>query len=387
MADSNVMKTELYPTVHKTLTQSDAQKAFRTNIDKYMALNINAYSSIGPSIKPIFGEDEANKLIAVTGLTNEQIRACLTKVSGNNSSWKNFNSPFNIAIVLAIRHFAETKNQEQLDNGLLYMIANIYAYIYRKYYSKFAPNEAAMAYTIADMSNRYKLKRSGSLLATLVDLAHVCYNTHKDRIKRCTDTDILKFVNDMTTRINAFMRKVRNELEENLKSGKYLQSEHEEFGDELYYEADSDSYAIDRITNKVLTNLVVNGPDRKLVELAAKNSSASVNILQTSILTLVSEENRDDIQRMIELLLSLYLHDNPNTVAIRDIGTNKFYIYCMRVYRQSNTLNKNIIEIKAILDRWIDDLELKKKVGTEQTLGNYRKALFTFFVYTIEKMN
>ena len=105
-------------------------------------------------------------------------------------------------------------------------------------------------------------------------------------------------------------------------------------------------------------------------------------------MTLVTESHRDDIKRITECLLSLYLNDNPDkNASIKDVGTNKFFVYCTRVYRNSNTTNRNIIEIKAILDRWIKELDLRNKVSTIGSLGNYRKAIFTFFVFTIEKLN
>ena len=104
-------------------------------------------------------------------------------------------------------------------------------------------------------------------------------------------------------------------------------------------------------------------------------------------MVLITENNREDIKTIIECLLSLYLNDNPDPHAsLKDVGTNKFYVYCIKIYRQSNTNNKNIIIIKDILDKWIDDIDLKKKVSTVASLGNYRKAIFTFFIFTIEKL-
>lgn len=258
--------------------------------------------------------------------------------------------------------------------------------MFSKYY-KYPPNESAMAYTVANLSQRFKLKKAGTILAALMDIMEICYNTHKSRILKGTDVDFLKFINDATSRINSFMKKLRNEFEENIKNNNYLQSEHDDFSDESYYEADNDSFAIDRITNKVLTNLVVNGPDRYLVELSAKNSAVSVNTLQTCVLTLISEDNREEIRQMIERLLSLYLTDNPDPdVSIRNVSTDKFYVYCIKLYRQSNTNNSNIIEIKKLLDKWVIDLDLRNKVSTVGSLGNYRKAIYVFFIFTIEKL-
>ena len=110
-------------------------------------------------------------------------------------------------------------------------------------------------------------------------------------------------------------------------------------------------------------------------------------MLQTVVMTLITENNRDDIKEIIECLLALYLNDNPDpNASLKDIGTNKFYVYCIKIYRQSNTNNKNIIKIKSILDKWIDEVDLKKKVSYVGSIGNYRKAIFTFFIFTIEKL-
>lgn len=388
MAENNlsVIKLELYPKVEKSLNNPENAKAFKSNIDRYMAKYIDCYTSIGPSIRPTITPTDVSNLLKIVGITEADVKECLKKVKGRASEWKTFSNPYNIAIVLSIRYFTIKKNEDQVNNGLLYLITHIYQWMFHKYY-KFPPNEAIMAYTIANLSQRFKVKKFGTILAALTDITRTCYDTHKDRIVRCLDTDLIKFVNDVTSRINSFMKKLRNEFEENVKSGNYLQTDKDDYSDEHYYEADNDSFAIDRITNKVLTNLVVSGPDRKLVELAAKNSTVSVNVLQTSVMALISESHRDDIKRIIECLLSLYLNDNPDkSASIKDVGTNKFFVYCIKVYRQSNTTNKNIIEIKEILDRWIKELNLRSKVATVASLSNYRKAIFTFFVFTIEKL-
>lgn len=388
MANSSitVVKDTLYPKVEKSLSNQENVKLYKTNIDKYMSKHIDSYTSIGPSTRPTLTPTDVSNLLNIVGITEVDVKECVKQVKGNASEWKNASHPYNIATVLSIRYFTIKKNDDQVNNGLLYLIVHIYQFMFHKYY-KFAPNESVMAYTIANLSQRFKVKKFGTILGALTDITRTCYETHKERIIRCQDMDLVKFINDVTSRINSFMKKLRNEFEENIKSGNYLQSEKDNYTDEHYYEADNDSFAIDRITNKVLTNLVVSGPDRKLIELAAKNSSVSVNILQTSIMALITESHRDDIKRITECLLSLYLNDNPdNTASLKDVGTNKFFVYCIRVYRQSNTTNSNIIEIKTILDRWIKELNLKSKVSTVASLRNYRKAIFTFFVFTIEKL-
>ena len=60
-------------------------------------------------------------------------------------------------------------------------------------------------------------------------------------------------------------------------------------------------------------------------------------------------------------------------------------IYCLKIYKRSNTTNKNVIKIKAILDKWIDEVGVKENTGREATVLNYKKSFYTFFVLSIEK--
>lgn len=385
---SKELVTIIYPKVESALKNPDKAKIYKSNIDKYMARNIASYSSAGPSTRPTLSPSDYTNFYNIFGITEKEIKETLKKIKGNGGdSGKYFNNPYNVVIVLTIRYFSMKKNEEMINAGLMYLNTSIYQYMFHKYYPTFVPNESVMAYTLANLSQKFKIKKFGTILATITDITRTCYDTHKPRIEQGSDLNIAKFINDVASRMNSFMRKLANEYNENYKEQRYLQSEKDDYSDESFYEADNDSFAIDRISNKVLTNLVVNGPDRKLVELAAKNSSVSVNMLQTAILTLITENNREDIKTIIECLLSLYLNDNPDPHAsLKDVGTNKFYVYCIKIYRQSNTNNKNIIIIKDILDKWIDDIDLKKKVSTVASLGNYRKAIFTFFIFTIEKL-
>jgi hypothetical protein len=212
------------------------------------------------------------------------------------------------------------------------------------------------------------------------------YNHHKKAIIDGDDKAFVKYIQDVHTRLNSLIKNIAREYYDNYENQRYLKTEHESFEDESYYEADSNSYVIDRLTNKVVTHLVVNGPDMKLVQLAAKTNSVSVNELRNYTQTMVNEKQREDIQSIVEALLFLFLNSPDEHHTASDIGTNTFMIYCLQVYKRSNTTDKNIIKIKDILDRWLDELGLTAKVSRTATIVNFRRALYTFFVMSIQKI-
>ncbi|MNT90802.1 hypothetical protein D3C72_2317930 [compost metagenome] len=56
----------------------------------------------------------------------------------------------------------------------------------------------------------------------------------------------------------------------------------------------------------------------------------------------------------------------------------------MEMYRKSNTTDKNIIAVKKILDEWLHDLGTYKKTQRLATINDFRRALFTFMVFSIQ---
>ena len=182
------------------------------------------------------------------------------------------------------------------------------------------------------------------------------------------------------------MRNISTQYYDNFQNRRFMKVEHESFEEDSYYEADSNSYAIERITNKVVTHMVINGPDAKLVELSANMNKVSVAELRNYTDLMITEKHMEEIRQVVEAILFLYLFNDDGELHSPDqIGTNDFMVYCLQTYRRSNTTDKNVVKIKNILDKWLDDLGLTKKTGRTATIISFRKALFTFFAMTIQK--
>ena len=186
----------------------------------------------------------------------------------------------------------------------------------------------------------------------------------------------------MRTRLNSFLKKIAREFYDNQKQGNYLNLEFESNDEDNYREADSSIHAIERIVNKTTMKLIVDGPSIKLITIAAKNNSVSVNELRNYLNTMIVGDNKKDITEIIESILFLYVYDDKN--SIDDINSDKFLLYCLDIYKRSNVTDTNVLKIKKILDSWLDHLGTYKKTNRVATINNFRRALFTFFVITIQ---
>lgn len=378
----------LYSKVEQALSNKSNVSKLKTNFDKYMSKNLDKYmSTVGPSsARPIFNTVEISTFINTVGLTDREINDAIRLTVKNKSVkyWYKLDNPIIIANILATRYFSILKNDEYAKICVSYMILERYPSLHHKYF-KFGLNDNVMDYTINNLSNKFTIKQSNSLWNALFDITFQSYQHFKGDIIKGDDSGIYNYAMRVQTSLNSFMRKISVAYYDNHEKGNTTKVETEIFDDDNYYEGDSNSFAVDKLTNTVVSHLVVNGPDMKLVELSAKMNNVSVNMMRSYTQTMITEKQRADIKVIVENILSLYLiSDEPHPV--NTIGTNDFLIYCLQLYKKSNTVNKDIIRIKTILDKWLVELGIMSKTSRDATINSFRKALFVFFVLTIQKL-
>ena len=120
----------------------------------------------------------------------------------------------------------------------------------------------------------------------------------------------------------------------------------------------------------------------KLVNMSAKIAGVSVNELRNYSNNLTNEEHKDQIRELCEAILHIYLFENQKRPE--DIKSHQFLLDCLEVYKRSNSNDKNVNKIKAILDDWINDLDVYKKTQRVATINNFRRAIYIFFVLSIQ---
>lgn len=380
---SKLFKEELYPMIEKGLGRPEAQKKIKQDVGRYVDIHSSKLTTQGPSSRPTFSEADKEKLYDACGIKKEQVVAIIKKNPLIKGQWKIMNDPFNSAVAVAIRYCAVTKKEDLLHTLNLYLTLSMYPSLHFKYF-RFEPNEQIMAYTIANMSNKFKIKQVSSLLEALLETSTKCYEHHKDNIIKGDDKQIVDFVMDIKTRLNSLLKNISSEFYRNWQEGNYLNADGDNYDEDNYHEADSNSYAVERMTNKVTMSLVTGGPDTATISMAAKWCQVSNNELRNYVNTLVVSENREEIRTLIESILTNYLIDGQNSSD--DVTrNNKFLTHAVATYKKSNTTDKNILKIKQILDGWMDDIEIYKKTQRQATINDFRRAIYIFFVISIMK--
>ena len=380
---SQIFVNSLHAKIEKGLT-AENEKKLVSYIVKAVDRNNQKLQAIGPLEMIYFTNEDMEILYTCTGIPESEVMEVIKKVkaTGIKAQWSNVGKPFHVLITMCIRYYKVKKKNDMVKMLLLYYGISLYPLLFSKYF-QFAPNQATMEYTINNLSNKYKIRQIGTMYGTIVDTMEKADSTGEKRLVKGEDKDILDYIQDKRTRLNDLFKNISRAYYENHDNRKFMNYDFDNFDEEGYHESNSSMYEIQKLTDKISMKLVVQGPDMKLISVAAKLNQVSVNELRNYVSKLIVSENKDDIRTLVECILSLFLFDSNN--ELEEVRSDKFLNYCLELYKKSNTNNKNIITIKQILDKWLKDVGLLEKTNRQATINSFRKALYTFFVFTIEK--
>lgn len=374
----------IYPIIKGTLEQNPKNiSALKSAVAEYLDANMSKLSSAGPTYRTLFTESDKDILYKNTGTSAELVNRVVPLSAYIKRHWRNMIIPFNIVCALTICYAKRTNNKELAEYMLMYLTLSMYPSLHAKYF-KYGVNPQIMDYTINNLSNKYKIKQMGTIWNTLLDTAVVCDKTYSRNIIRANDKDITDYIESLKTRLNALLKKIKSEFTKNYNDKNIMSIEQDNENEDSFSRAESNSYIIERLANSIALKISIGGPDVKLIDVSANINSVAVNDLRTTVNNITSDkQNAPEMKKIITSILTLYLSDSSNNA--NEIHTDKFILVCLRIYKKSNTSDKNIIAIKKILDIWLQRYSDRyKKSNRVATLNSFRKALFTYFVFTIQ---
>lgn len=376
-----VIVDTLYVKVKTNLSNKNTISTFKTHINKYFDKNSEILFDIKLTKQLLFSDFDKEATYKAAGLTPEEIKKVIKTSKFIKDSWQIMNEPLNIAFVLIIKYFEENRMRKELELTLLYYSCYFYSSLFFKFFN-YAPNENIMSYTINNLSNKYKIKKLGSLFKCLEDTSQISHDKYTSKLKKASDEDLAQYISCLKTRVNEFVKNIANEFYKNEKEKKYINFEQDDFSEDNYHMADNNSFAIQRVTDKVLLNLTQNGPDMRFVQASANMNQVSTSVFRNAVLNIM-EKSPSEIRELINLILQVYLFDDKNSVD--EIRSKKFVVHAIELYKKSNTNDQLVLRIKDILDKWLrENSDNYAKTQRKATLTNFRRALYYFFIFTIQ---
>ena len=386
--NTKILKNALF----KTISENIAIEKNKKELFKYIAQFRNKYINIlsNPLITTIIpfnhmGED-ARVVYRCCGLEEKQIVDAIEiakKTIKLDAVGKNV-TPFNVTMIFLISIFYNDK--QKLNALLLYYACGMYYLIYSGMFKKFAPDKDCMQYTIDNLSNKFILKKEGSLEKAMVASLWTGVDHYKSLLKNLSDYDICcTLIPGFRTRVASMLQSVAGEYFKNYENGNKIfeQKEYNEEG-EFIIDRESDIARVQRAASAATIGFFSKPIDLNVIRTVAKmHTDASANEIRACVEYIHNDSSSKSVLRFYECIFSSFFNENPNATA-EDLHSMKFLAAANSIYKKGNSKDNNIVTIKSITHEWLSKGSVVyARTQRIATLNTYRKCIFLYFVMIV----
>ena len=379
--DNFIIKNGIFDYMGNNLNKENIKKLI-IYISKYIDVNSKALLANGPWIKILFTDLNRDQVNNIFNIENKEIKKIIKSCPSIMSNWNILNDPFNVIMMIIAHYCLINKMENEAKFVILFLTIRFYSSRQiRKF--PYEPNKNITDYVVNHLSNKFKIKKTGTIYELLVEISNTYFENYKKMILNCSDDDIRNFIPGISTRISSIIGNLRTEFDKAWKSGNYLNTESELLDKDEIRTTSNLSADISKIVVSI-SNKIINSPiDMKLAKIASSSSNVSNTAIVNCINTL-NDNIDEDVQKLMILIIQLFLMDGSYTE--KDIKSWNFITYSFNVYKKSNTNDESIIEIKKVLDRILTKYSPNYiKTNRIATKIQFRRALFMYIILIIQK--
>lgn len=388
--NTTILKDLIYPIVEKTFTTQENVRKYKMLISQFFEKNTPKLTTPGPQYLIVFGDADKDEFYKLFGITKEEIVFAMKNViksAGSSAEFKYLtNNPFLSFLYYIIRYFTLHHDDKALNATLGLFSIDVYWSIFTKYF----PNgviEPVMTYTIDNLTDKFIIKKAGTIFGALTESAKHSYEFHKSKIRTGNDPDCIAFLQRIRNDQNSMFRTLSGIYYDNHKKGNAITTRNDDYDPEnpILDDITSASTEVQATVNRVCMPMIANGVDISLAEAAAAIGNVSVTNLRIYLMKIFVNERLDEITQIVESILFLYI--NGEHKSSRDIRSAHFLYWTYALFKKTNSKDGNIVRINTILNRWGEETGIYKAFKSEGSKINYKRAIFTYIAMCIQKYN
>jgi hypothetical protein len=242
-----------------------------------------------------------------------------------------------------------------------------------------------MLYVVNNMlSQKFELKKEGSLIGAVRSICNTWIDTYADRMKDFDDEDVVYMIQQLHNRIKSMIQNVA-ELYYKAYEDKdvYLTFDGDDMSEDNYHLADSDSLKAQRVVEASMNKLNTSSIDYKTCK-RASDSNVKTDEVKSIMESILSDNaNQPEIKELVNLIVIDY-YKNSKKKDVKDI---EFISYT--ISPKPNAKDPNLVREKEIIEGWLDENspQYRKRKSRAATKTSYYKAVLYYFTLTIYEAN
>lgn len=391
-AMTSVIDKKIYPIVQNTLSKSI--KKYKDMMSKFINTRHSSLYDTFPATRMLYGQQDADELFDVFGYKGKEAELQNIINETYYGRISNFNpraakNPVTVLGMCIIKYFFNKKDQQNLELAMIYLsfTGNFYPSIHYAQYPKALPADYRFVcdYVVNnDLSDKYDLKKTGSVIGTIKSITNTWITTYDDRLKGSSDDeDYVYMIQQLHVRIKSFIKNTAEAYYRCYNNKDYLTYDSDDMSQDNFRLTENDSTKIEAATQRTLTYITSHDVDYRLCKMCSDSNIKTEEIKSIIESIVKNTDNIDDIKELVMLIVSNYF-EVSKTKDVRDI---EFISYTIKA--KPNTKNKNIIRQGEIIEQFLceNSMAYNRRKSRLATKLSYNRAILTYFTLLINQSN
>lgn len=390
---TDVILKELYPKVEKTLKVN--QTKWKKLMSDFFQSRASALYDIAPLDRMYFGTEDEESFFKVMNISKEEVTKILEKTYYYNmQGFKNeytatAKDEHSMLALTVLRYFIMKKDKINTELAMLYLSFNgkIYSSAHFKFFPKVSPENYrhVMEYAINNMSNKYDIVRTGSVIGTVRSLSETWVKSYEKRFKEFDDEDAVYLIQQLKSRISAFIKNVAKEFYEAFKNKEYITYDSDNVSSDEYHLADSDSLKLERSIDNAFNKLERSTTDFRLCKMSCcSDSNIHTDELKSIVDSIMTKpENFTLAKELIRNICTYYFTNGKS----KDVRNTDFIVFSTSP--KPNSKDTLYLRNKEILEELLLKNSQKYAIRSKRiaTKISYNSVLLKYFVFLIHEAN
>ena len=389
---TSVIDKKIYPIVKNTLSKS--LKKYKDMMSRFINARNSALYDTFPATRMLYGQQDVDDLLDVFGYKGKEAELQSIINETYYAKISNFNpraakNPVTVLCMCIVKYFFNKKDKQNLELSMIYLSfsGNFYPSIHYAQYPKALPSDYRFVcdYVVNnDLSDKFDLKKTGSVIGTIKSITNTWIDTYSDRLKgESDDDDYVYMIQQLHVRIKSFIKNTAEAYYRCYNNRDYLTYDSDDMSQDNYRLTENDSTKIEATTQRALTYITSHDVDYRLCKMCSDANIKTEEIKSIIESIVKNTDNLDDITELITLIVSIYF-ESSKTKDVRDIEFISFTIKA-----KPNTKNKNILRQGEIIEKFLSEnsMAYNRRKSRLATKLSYNRAILTYFTLIVNQSN
>lgn len=295
--------------------------------------------------------------------------------------------PFSVTMIMVLRWLLLNRSSDTKFISLCYLYlafsGKFYSSCHYKWF-RFSPKREVMDYVVNYMlSKKFDLIKYKSVWGAVEKLTATWLDSYKDELKdELTDDRIVYLIHQLFNRIYAFLGKIARPYYKAYEEKLYINRESDNYESDKFRVSKNNSTIADSLTENAMNYFISNQINLAICMQVAKSPVDPYEIKAILENILNSNENLDDLRFVINVMIIDYMRNYPDD---KEVVGARFIQHSTAL--KPNTKDKDILEQKNIILKWLNTSDRYKSIKTQATKNSYYRSIVAYIALIVNISN